>query len=1567
MDFYFTDRKFNLIGIASTSASAPISITADKDVSSIEEASRTFGGTLLFNDENRDVVKSMAAIGNYILYQDQQGKSMFTTIMEIEHDPKNGEHYFVAEDAGMDLINGLVGPYEATKEMTYAEYFNLFAGDTGFEIRINEISGLKRTLKWEGESMTIRARLISMATQFDNAEIEFSFAVSGTQVVNRYVDVRKKIGKDERITLYMNKDVNNIITKANIYDLCTAIMATGGTPEGQNAPINLKGYNYNDPNGRFVLNRTTGVMQDMESVKTWSRLLSNDNTNPNAGHIMRVKSYETTNQKTLADNVVRELEKVSQPIINYETDIANLPENVLIGDTVYLVDEDEKLFLSARVLELTRIYSEDKYTATLGDYLIQEDGINQDLKELAEQLKQSTTYVWIRYADDEDGNGISATPAGKTYIAIKQVLGVPNPSDDPNDYRGLWTKFVGEGIPGPPGEDGQTTYTWLKYADDDKGTNMSDDPTGKFYIGMATNKTTATESTNPADYKWQLVKGEDGQDAHIYQAYAWSADGTDRFTTQYPNENLFPGSKANLTEVTWSGYEYDMVLIDLTKINYKQGDRIFYSYYADNTKGTALLTATMFFYDSSGALITTSTLRKNVEIGAKGYAESDFIIPTNAVSMRVPKIRKNTSGSSTASYSQNKLELLSKTLYTPAPSEDFFGAFPSYSGTYTTFDAVQSTDPSKYTWQRILGQSGENGKDGIAGKDGVGISDTNITYAQSTSGTTPPSTGWTAQVPTLVKGQYLWTKTVWTYTDASTETGYTVSYNAKDGNDGNDGIAGKDGVGIASTKVEYVGSSSGTVKPTTGWSTTIPTVAEGNFLWTRTTWTYTDNTSEVGYSVAKMGTKGDKGDKGDPGNQGIPGEPGADGRTPYVHWAYAWSMDGTDRFTTSYPGENELLNSRSPKIAAYQGSTVTRVENTVVEEWGATDAVKHTISGGTGNTVAGTLSTGKLVDAGKKYIHSIYVKNIGTKVVRFNNNLSQAMDVQPGETKRLIFNPAGSATGNASKQFVLYRLNAADVQEFIIWHAKIEKSETTATIWTPAPADSFEDAYPLFAGTYSDYTATDSEDPSDYIWQRVRGNDGADGAQGPQGPSGNGIKDSAIAYASGTSGTTAPTTGWQATPPNVAANSFLWTRVIINYTDGTSSTSYSVGKMGAQGPQGTTGAQGPQGATGNGISSSVVNYAASTSGTTAPSSGWQTTPPTVAANSFLWTRVVITYTNGTSTTAYSVGKMGAQGPTGAQGPQGPTGPQGPQGIQGVAYLQPTQPSTTQNGAQWFKTVSTTNRTVTEIYTYVTGSGWVKTPLASGSLAINTLSAITANLGDITAGTINGVSITGAGLYSEYDIQLASGGTQWRKGKLSMAEGKFRNDYQVYTKSSGAVASNGFSLFSADSIQMVEFTGSQTTTPSRTLSIDAFRIGMTDTQGRGGNLTFQDLYSIGKTGIPASSGWEQYNPSPSAANYPSAQRNGRVVQLAGAFSNLTTLAAGVENQVMGVLPVGFRPAVAVNFIVQASGTNIYLMTVQPSGQIMLSRHRGWQDGQFKDKPVGQGAWLNIACCFAAADV
>ena len=74
--------------------------------------------------------------------------------------------------------------------------------------------------------------------------------------------------------------------------------------------------------------------------------------------------------------------------------------------------------------------------------------------------------------------------------------------------------------------------------------------------------------------------------------------------------------------------------------------------------------------------------------------------------------------------------------------------------------------------------------------DGVGVTSTVITYTNSTSGTIAPSTGWTSSIPSPVKGQYLWTKTVWTYTDTSSKTGYSVSYISKDGTNGTNGTSG---------------------------------------------------------------------------------------------------------------------------------------------------------------------------------------------------------------------------------------------------------------------------------------------------------------------------------------------------------------------------------------------------------------------------------------------------------------------------------------------------------------------------------------------------------------------------------------------------------------------------------------------------------------------------------------------------------------------------------------------------------------------------------------------------------
>nr|WP_302848984.1 phage tail spike protein [Streptococcus uberis] len=259
--------------------------------------------------------------------------------------------------------------------------------------------------------------------------------------------------------------------------------------------------------------------------------------------------------------------------------------------------------------------------------------------------------------------------------------------------------------------------------------------------------------------------------------------------------------------------------------------------------------------------------------------------------------------------------------------------------TRTIFTYTDTTTKTIYSVSR-QGQDGAKGADGIAGKDGVGISSTVITYGLSANETTQPTT-WTANPPTLVKGQYLWTKTVWTYTDAKTETGYTKTYIAKDGNDGTDGIAGKDGVGILSTSITYQASTSGTTVPTGTWSSQVPSVPNGQFLWTRTVWNYTDSTSETGYSVAKMGETGPQGPKGDTGpqgpvgatglqgpkgDQGIQGPKGADGQSSYTHLAYANNATGTIGFSVSD-------NTNKTYIGMYVDQTATDSTDPAKYKW----------------------------------------------------------------------------------------------------------------------------------------------------------------------------------------------------------------------------------------------------------------------------------------------------------------------------------------------------------------------------------------------------------------------------------------------------------------------------------------------------------------------------------------------------------------------------------------------------------------------------------------------------------
>lgn len=164
------------------------------------------------------------------------------------------------------------------------------------------------------------------------------------------------------------------------------------------------------------------------------------------------------------------------------------------------------------------VNAEDVDVKAVYSFTAYENGVKRGYYEVTvtdvsdgEPGKDGTTYyTWFKFADDEYGNGMSSSPDGKEYLGIAYNKETPVMSNNPEDYQ--WARITGEGIPGEPGKDGKTYYTWVRYADDARGNGMSDSPNGKYYIGFAYNKEVPTESNNPADYQWSKYKGDDGKD-----------------------------------------------------------------------------------------------------------------------------------------------------------------------------------------------------------------------------------------------------------------------------------------------------------------------------------------------------------------------------------------------------------------------------------------------------------------------------------------------------------------------------------------------------------------------------------------------------------------------------------------------------------------------------------------------------------------------------------------------------------------------------------------------------------------------------------------------------------------------------------------------------------------------------------------------------------------------------------------------------------------------------------------------------------------------------------------------
>jgi hypothetical protein len=173
-----------------------------------------------------------------------------------------------------------------------------------------------------------------------------------------------------------------------------------------------------------------------------------------------------------------------------------------------------------------------------------------------------------KYTSYEFAKNTSLTTAPTTgftdappAIGVDEFLWLRFGTFGPSGQIGTWSTAVRisgpQGEPGIDGEDGSSLYTWLKYADDEAGSGMSDYPAGKMYIGLAYNKPVASESTNAADYQWALitgegVPGEDGEDGATFYTWIKYADSPTTGMDNSPTGKTYLGIAYNKTTPTES-------------------------------------------------------------------------------------------------------------------------------------------------------------------------------------------------------------------------------------------------------------------------------------------------------------------------------------------------------------------------------------------------------------------------------------------------------------------------------------------------------------------------------------------------------------------------------------------------------------------------------------------------------------------------------------------------------------------------------------------------------------------------------------------------------------------------------------------------------------------------------------------------------------------------------------------------------------------------------------------------------------------------------------------------------
>lgn len=440
-----------------------------------------------------------------------------------------------------------------------------------------------------------------------------------------------------------------------------------------------------------------------------------------------------------------------------------------------------------------------------------------------------------------------------------------------------------------------------------------------------------------------------------------------------------------------------------------------------------------------------------------------------------------------------------------------------------------------------------------------------VLYALSDSPVEAPESGWDTLAPEWTSGKYMWQKTKYYYGDGSTSESDATCLT---------GATGIDGRGISKTAIEYAEGSDGKTPPTGNvWSSSIPTVAVGKYLWTRTTITYTDNTNTVSYAVGKFGETGN----------GIASVENyylaSDKSTGITSDTSGWTttiqtMTSTKKFLWNYEVTtytNGTTGQTSPVVIGVYGTNGRGIKS-ITEYYLVLDRTD-----GVSTSTTGWSTTIQKTSLDNKYLWNYEL-------------ITYSDDTTEKTTPRIIGTHGETGNGIAS----------------ITEHYAVSNSRDVApTEWqddVPVPTD---------------------ENP--YLWnyETIKYTDGStiNGNKKIIGTYGTGIKEIRHKYLAinKSSGVTNKTSGWTSEPQTPTADKkYLWNYEVVEYTNG-GMQMFEAKIIGVYGD------------TGKGVGSVTEQYYLSTSSSSVTGGTWSHDYPTWEKGKYIWTRSKIVWSDKTET------------------------------------------------------------------------------------------------------------------------------------------------------------------------------------------------------------------------------------------------------------------------------------------------------------------------------------------------